>query len=253
MDGSDGSARPTTVDNSSLARKKRISKKESKGTKAVQSPSCSTARIGANSGTSGCIKGSGHKQGNRGQSFEHGQHQDNIPCRSQTVSSKDGSTSVAGSKEINVACDATEAESRRSIAATSTNGTRARSLTDCVREESIGTSPQTPGQATAVISHAVPMIGESDDTQAAYTVGRTPVPRRLLPILNKIVDDVTFFKLAIGLTSGGDLADSLKQSAWQRVQDEWKKAERKKAQHGTVAATEFELSLTEEFDKSVGF
>lgn len=251
MDGSDGLARPTTVEDSSLARKKKTSKKESSGTRSVQSPS--TARIGASSGTSGHINGSSHKQGSRGQGLNHRHHQDSIPCRSQTVSSKNGSTSVAGNKETNVVCDATEAESRRSIAATSTNGTRAKSLTNCVREESIGTSPQTPGQATAGISHAVPMIGENDDPQAAYTVGRTPIPRRLLEILNKIVDDVTFFKLPIGLTSGGDLADSLKQSAWQRVQDEWKKAERKKAQHGTVAATASELSLTEEFEKKVGF
>lgn len=166
------------------------------------------------------------------------------------MSSEDGSTSVAG-KERNVLCDATEAESRRSIAATSTNGTRARSLTNCVREESIGASPQTPGLATASISDAVPMTGESDDTRVACTVGRTTIPKDILKILNKIVDDVTFFELAIGLTNGGELADRLKQSAWQRVQVEWKKWN--KAQHGTIVETESELSFTEEFTKQVGF
>ena len=166
------------------------------------------------------------------------------------MSSKDGFTSVAGSKETNVVCNATEEESQRSIAATSTDCTRARSLMNCVREESIGASPQTPGPATAGISDAVPMIGESDDTRAACAVARaeTAMPMDLLKILNKIVDDVTFFELGIGLTSGGELADSLKQSAWQTVQVEWKNA-----QHRTVAEPESELPFTEECNKRVGF
>ena len=204
--------------------------------------------IGATSGTGGCIKGSSHKQGGKGQSPKHGQHQCYIQCRSQIVSSKDSFTSGAGSNEVTVAYDATEGKSRRSKAAISTNCIRARNLANRPQEEIIGALPQTGAPATASISDAVRMIGESDDAQAASTVGRTTIPPYLLEILNKIVDDVTFFELWIGLTSGGELADSLKQSAWQRVQVEWKKA-----QHGTVAETDSELSFTEEINKRVGF
>ena len=76
MGGSNGSAQTTTIENGSLARIKKKS----------------------------CIKGSGHKQGNRGQSFEHGQDQDNIGCQSNAAAqavagSKDGFTSVVGSNE----------------------------------------------------------------------------------------------------------------------------------------------------------
>ena len=93
MSGSNGSAQTTTVENGSLARISKRSKRESSGEKTVQSHS--TSRIGA---------GSGHKQGNRGQSFEHSQHQDNIECQSNTAAqavagSKDGFSSVAGSSE----------------------------------------------------------------------------------------------------------------------------------------------------------
>ena len=102
MDGSDGSARPTTVENSSLVRKIKISKRASSGNKTVQSPS--TARIGASSRSSECIEGSGHKQGNRGQIFENGQHQDNIRCQSYAAAqavagSSDGFTLIAGGNE----------------------------------------------------------------------------------------------------------------------------------------------------------
>ena len=218
MGGSNRSAQFTTVENESLARIKKISKRESSGNKTVQSPS--TTRIGASSRTSGYIKGSSHKHGNRGQIFEHGQHQDNIGCQSHTVAqaaagSKDSFKSVAGSNETALAYDATEEESRRSIAATSTDYIRAGSLTNCVREESIGASPQTGGPATTGISDAVRILGESDDTRAACTVGRagTTIPMVLLnTVINNVVDDVTFFESWIGLTTIGKSADGLIQS-----------------------------------------
>ena len=103
---------------------------------------------------------------------------------------------------------------------------------------------------------------ESNETTAAYdategegacTAEKPTIPSNLLKIFNRVVDDITFFEMAVGLTGGGALANRLKQSAWKRAQDEWTKA-----QHGTEAETESDLSFTEnpfteEFNKKVGF
>ena len=219
-----------------MARTENVSSRESSGNKTIQSSDVS--RIGGSSRSSECIEGSSNEQGSKDQSFEDAQCQGIIRCQSRTATqaatgSRDSFTSVA-----------------EMPAATFTNCNGAESFMNGEREDSIGVSPQTGGPATAGISDAVRIIGGSDDIRAACTVGRARsiIPMDLLnTIINNIVDDVTFFESWIGLTTEDDSADGLRQSVWQRVKIQWRKAQR-----GTVEETESELSFTEEFNKKVG-
>ena len=105
--------------------------------------------------------------------------------------------------------------SARSI--TIENASVAGNLTSSEREDSTGTLPKNREPAPAGINDAVRIIGVSDDTRAACTVGRAGTNLWTDPIntiIKSIVDDVTFFKLWIGLITEDDLADELKRSVW---------------------------------------
>ena len=116
------------------------------------------------------------------------------------------------------------------------------------------------GLTSGAESNETTVAYDATEGEGACTAEKPTIPTNLLKIWYRVVDDVTFFELAVGLTGGGALANRLKQSAWQRVQDEWKMAqdELKKAQHGTEAETESEPYFTEnlfteKFNKKVGF